>query len=214
MKSEDLFKFVDRDQATSFQKKMASIVIHADDPDFRPQVVCGMDVAYDNDKAYAAASVWDSKDHVFLESINRIDEAPIAYMPGLLGFREGPIIFRTARLLRSKPDVFLVDGQGVAHPRRFGLASQFGLAVETPTVGVAKSRLYGRVSGETIIDPSGETIGTIVSSTNGKKFYVSVGHRISLETASRLVAHCMIGGHPAPLRQAHIKAEALRKMHL
>ncbi len=170
-----------------------------------------MDAAYNGETAYAAAAVWDMESEKFVEKASARDKAETSYVPGLLGFREGPILFRISQRLRSSPDVFLVDGQGVAHPRRFGLACHFGVAVSKPTVGVAKSRLYGRTENGVIVDSDGVRIGRIVTASTGRKFYVSVGHRISLDSASRLVEACLVKGHPAPLRQAHLDSENLKR---
>ena len=192
---------------------MSESVICADDPSFEPRLVCGIDVAYNGDTAYAAAMVWDQIEKVFVEKALHVDRTVVPYLPGLLGFREGPILLRTSRQLRARPDVFLVDGQGMAHPRRFGLACQFGIAAEKPTIGVAKSRLYGRVEGDLILASEREEIGRVVSDRQAKKFFVSVGHRISLPTATRIVQNCMVNGHPTPLRQAHMDAEMLKRSH-
>lgn len=214
MKFDEIFQFTNRDQAIALQKENASRISCIDDPDLKPRLICGIDVSYDGETAYAAAAVWDIKQEVFAETVTTKDTAPLKYVPGLLGFREGPILARISRMVQTKPDVYFVDGHGVAHPRRFGLACQFGLAIEKPTIGVAKSLLYGKVENYMILDPAGDEIGTVLSGANGKKFYVSVGHRVSLETASRLVSNSIVNGHPAPLRQAHLKSEESRRSGL
>lgn len=193
---------------------MAKSVICTDDPGFEPSLVCGMDVAYNGHRAYAAALVWDFKERVLVDKVLHTDRAVVPYLPGLLGFREGPILLRTSLRLHTQPDVFLLDGHGRAHPRRFGLACQFGIAADRPTVGVAKSRLYGRGEKDLVLDSAGLEIGGIVYGLRAKKFFVSVGHRISLETATRIVHNCMVDGHPLPLRQAHLEAEGLKRSHL
>lgn len=208
---DEVFHFEDRSQAISYQRAMAPAVSLEDDPDFHPQLICGLDVAYDADKAYVAAIVWDLQTKVAVEKVVRTDKATVGYYSGLLGFREGPLLFRTATQLRNLPDVFMVDGQGTAHPRKFGLACQFGVAIGKPTIGVAKSRLYGRCLGEALVDPDGVPIGRIVSTPTGRKFYVSIGHKISLETASRVVSQSFVRGHPWPLRQAHLEAETVKR---
>lgn len=210
MTFDEIFRFTTQDQAIAFQRENAPRIACIDDSDLKPHLICGIDASYDGETAYAAATVWDTTQKVFVETITNKDKAPLKYVPGLLGFREGPILARISRMLQTKPDVFLVDGQGVAHPRRFGLACQFGLAVEKPTIGVAKSLLYGKVEDDTILDTGGNMIGTVISSANGKNLYVSVGHRISLETAARLVADSIVNGQPAPLRQAHLKSKESR----
>lgn len=208
---DEIFHFKDRNQAIEYQRAMAPTVLSLDEPDFDPRLVCGLDVSYDGEKAYVAAAVWDLQTKVTIEKLVRADSASVGYYSGLLGFREGPLLFRTARQLHNTPDVFMVDGQGTAHPRKFGLACQFGIAMGRPTIGVAKSRLYGQSLGEALIDPAGASIGRIVLTPTGRKFYVSVGHRISLETASRLVSQCIVDGHPWPLRQAHLDSETAKR---
>jgi deoxyribonuclease V len=164
-----------------------------------------MDVAYEGDTAFVAASVWDATNMEIIETATILDRVSTKYVPGFLGFREGPLLVAIAEKIRQRPDVFLIDGQGVAHPRKFGLACHVGLALDRPTIGVAKSRLYGKSNDNEILDPEGELIGRILMAQN-RKFYVSVGHRISLETASDLVEKSIVNGHPSPLRQAHLES--------
>jgi deoxyribonuclease V len=164
-----------------------------------------MDVSYDGDTAFAAAAVWDAANKKMVETATTVNSVLTRYIPGFLGFREGPLLVRVAEKLQVGPDVFLIDGQGVAHPRKFGLACHVGLALDKPTIGVAKSRLYGRSDQGKILDPVGEMIGRIITAGN-RKFYVSVGHRISLQTASDLVQKSIVNGHPSPLRQAHLES--------
>jgi len=164
-----------------------------------------MDAAYEGDSAFVAASVWDATNMEIIETATIVDRVSTKYVPGFLGFREGPLLVTLAERIRQRPDVFLIDGQGVAHPRRFGLACHVGLALDRPTIGVAKSRLYGKTDDSKILDPDGMMIGRIVTA-QGRKFYVSVGNRISLETASDLVEKSIVNGHPSPLRQAHLES--------
>lgn len=140
-------------------------------------------------------------------------EAPteFPYVPGLLSFREIPALAQAFEQLERTPDLLLVDGQGRAHPRRFGLASHLGLLLDIPTIGVAKSRLIGehaepgqRRGASTPLTHDGERIGTVLRTRdNVKPLYVSVGHRISLESATdwtlRLCTHYRL---PEPIRLA------------
>ncbi len=205
MISEEFFQFVDTDHAVSLQRDLSTRIKRIDARDFEPRFLCGMDVAYDGDTAFAAAAVWDAANTKIVETATTVNSVLARYIPGFLGFREGPLLVRVAEKLRVRPDVFLIDGQGVAHPRKFGLACHVGLALDKPTIGVAKSRLYGRSDQGKILDPEGEMIGRILTAGN-RKFYVSVGHRISLETASDLVEKSIVKGHPSPLRQAHLES--------
>jgi deoxyribonuclease V len=205
MISEEFFQFVDIDHAASLQRDLSTRVKRIDDSDFEPRFLVGMDVAYNGDTGFVAATVWDAANTKVVETATMVNSVPTRYVPGFLGFREGPLLVRVAEKLRVRPDVFLIDGQGVAHPRKFGLACHVGLALDKPTIGVAKSRLYGRSDQGKILDPGGEMIGRILTAGN-RKFYVSVGHRISLETASGLVEKSIVNGHPLPLRQAHLES--------
>ncbi len=205
MTAEKLFQFVDTDHAASLQRDLSTRVKCVDDSNFEPRYLCGMDAAYEGDTAFVAASVWDLTKTKIIETTTFVDGVSTRYVPGFLGFREGPLLVRIVEKIRQKPDVFLVDGQGVAHPRRFGLACHVGLALNRPTIGVAKSRLYGKSNESNILDPAGEVIGRILTARD-RKFYVSVGHRISLETASNVVEKSIVNGHPSPLRQAHLES--------
>jgi deoxyribonuclease V len=202
---EKLFQFVDTDQAASLQRDLSIRVRSIDDPNFEPRFLCGIDVAYDGDTAFVAAAIFDVANAEIIETATVVDSVSTKYVPAFLGFREGPLLVRIAEKMRTRPDVFLIDGQGVAHPRKFGLACHVGLALDKPTIGVAKSRLYGRSHDSKILDTKGEVIGRILTAGN-RKFYVSIGHRISLKTASDLVEKSIVNGHPSPLRQAHLES--------
>ncbi len=134
------------------------------------------------------------------------------YIPGLLSFRESPLTLAACEGLSITPDLILVDGQGVAHPRRFGLASHLGLFLDTPTIGCAKSLLCGshEVPGiepgsYTEVIDKGETIGVALRTRLGvKPVYVSIGHKVDLQTAIHWVLECCRGYRlPEPTRLAH-----------
>ncbi|HZY46343.1 MAG TPA: endonuclease V, partial [Candidatus Bathyarchaeia archaeon] len=131
-------------------------------------------------------------------------------LPGFLGFREGKLLAGAIDRLHVRPDVFLVDGHGKAHPRRFGLACHLGLAISRPTIGVAKSHFYGNIDGETIFDLTGEVIGVIASTNLAKRYFVSIGNNIGLDDAKELVQRCTVNNYIAPLRAAH--SEAVRQI--
>ncbi len=139
----------------------------------------------------------------------------LPYIPGLLSFRELPLTLAACEGLGITPDLILVDGQGIAHPRRFGLASHLGLFLDTPTIGCAKSLLCGSHE-EPGVEPGsyaevtdrGETIGVALRTKLGvKPVYVSIGHKIDLETAIYWVMKCSRGYRlPEPTRLAHLAA--------
>ncbi len=204
--SEKLFEFQSRDQAVKLQTRMSRLVVEESPSCFKPRLFCGLDV-----QAFASAVIWDLEDLKVTRRAASKGRAKVRYLPGLLGFREGPLLVSAARKLRGRADVFLVDGHGRAHPRRFGLACHVGLALNRPTIGVAKSRFYGRIEDDTILGPDGELLGKLVIVGNGRAFYVSVGHRVGLKDAARLVKGCLVNNHPAPIREAHLEATTMRR---
>ena len=202
---------MDTANAIALQRELSADVICADDPGFSPRFVCGLDVAYEGRAAYVAAAVWDVKLKTIVETEQVVDETATEYVPGFLAFREGPMLLRVVSRIKNIPNVFLIDGQGVAHPRGLGLASHVGLALDRPAIGVAKSRLYGRVEGGSIMGADHKVIGRILDSETGKRYYVSIGHRISIDTAMKTVENCMVDGFPAPLRRAHLDSLFLKR---
>ncbi|MET0269415.1 MAG: endonuclease V [Sphingomonas sp.] len=146
---------------------------------------------------------------------------PFPYVPGYLGFREAPALVRAWGMLAERPGLILVDGQGRAHPRRCGVASQLGVVLDVPTIGVAKSLLCGAIEG--VVGPApgdraavvdrGETIALALRTrARATPIYVSIGHRVSLDQAAGIVL-ALTGGRrlPAPIRAAHDAANAVRR---
>ena len=137
------------------------------------------------------------------------------YIPGLLSFREAPIILAAMEPLRQAPDLLMVDGQGIAHPRRLGIASHLGLLTDLPVIGCAKSILRGKheplpdeVGARAPLVDRGEVVGMAVRTRlRANPIYVSIGHRVSLETAVGYVLACGRGYRlPEPTRLAHLRA--------
>lgn len=194
--------------AILLQKKLASLVSQQSALPDRIWYVAGADGAYIDEKAVGAASVieYDSLEPVEIKTARA--QVTFPYIPGLLAFREAPVVVRALRKLRSKPDVCIVDGHGLAHPRRFGLACYVGVIMNLPTIGVAKSRLFGTEVGETLVDTDGNVIAAILRHKK-KSLYVSVGHKISLEDATRTVKHCLSERGLEPVLLAHQEAKKL-----
>lgn len=175
--------------------------------------VAGADVAFlDGGKtAHGAVVVLSVPGFHVLEMVEETRPVTFPYIPGLLSFRESPVLLACFERLATRPDVVLVDGQGQAHPRRFGIASHLGLWLDLPTVGVAKSRLCGthpplpEAVGSTVeLTNHGESIGVVLRSRAGTEpLYISPGHRISLEGAVAVVRQCLAGSRlPEPTRIA------------
>lgn len=196
-------------EAILLQGKLASLVSQQSNLPDRMRYVAGADGAYDNEKASGAAVLidYDTLEPVEIATANVRVTFP--YVPGLLSFREGPVVVRALRKLRHKPDVCIVDGHGLAHPRRFGLACYVGLVTSFPTIGVAKSRLFGTEDGDMLVDSEGSVIARVLR-LDKKSLYVSVGHKISLEDATRIVKHCITRRGLEPALFAHQEAKKLK----
>jgi deoxyribonuclease V len=180
-----------------------------------PKLIAGVDVSVNNRvEAVAVAVVLSYPALEIVESVKVKGKVEFPYVPGLLSFREIPLTLKACEGLKCEPDLVIVDGQGMAHPRRIGLASHLGLLLNTPTIGCAKSHLYGDFQepgperGDTakITADSGETIGAVVRTKTGvKPLFISVGHKIDLAESVRWVLECCRGYRlPEPTRLAHI----------
>ena len=210
-KTRDCFEFPGLDQAADLQMELSALVNAEDEPGFNPTKICGVDAAYADDKGVSVAAVWDLPTHQIVEMTRVHDKISVDYLPGFFGFREGRLILGAATRLDSNPDAFLVDGHGMAHPRRFGLACHVGLALNKPTVGVAKSHFYGIREGESVVDSDGTLLGKILTGKEERSCYVSVGHKVSLNKAVEIVESCSENGYPIPLRIAHSEAVRMKE---
>jgi deoxyribonuclease V len=179
-----------------------------------PKTVAGADVSFDRrgDVLYAAIAVLEFPSLNLLEKAVAREKAVFPYIPGLLSFREAPVVTKAFERLSVTPDVLLCDGQGVAHPRGFGLASHLGVLLEIPAIGCAKSRLCGKhddtgpeVGDWVPLKMDDATIGAVLRTRKGvKPVYVSVGHRMTLRGAIKLVLRSGAGYRlPEPTRIAH-----------
>ncbi len=173
--------------------------------------VAGVDAHYGSDRIWAAVVVMEFPDLVALESALISRPTAFPYVPGLLAFREAPAMLEALDRLSLKPDLLLVDGHGLAHPQRFGLACHLGVLGDLPTVGVAKSRLVGvyeepgleRGASSELVD-NGQTIGVVLRTRKAvRPVFVSVGHRVSLKAAADIVMRCAARFRsPEPIRAA------------
>ncbi|WP_137939384.1 deoxyribonuclease V [Chitinivorax sp. B] len=179
-------------EAFELQRQFAGRVERNDRLD-NVNTVTGVDVAYDeqSDRLVAAAVVLDAASLTVIEQAIAEDVAQFPYIPGLFSFRELPPIAKVLSQLKCKPDLIICDGQGIAHPRRFGLACHVGILFDVPTIGCGKTLLRGthEAVGTTrgdyapLVD-DGEIVGRALRTQNGiKPVYVSTGHRVSLPTA-------------------------------
>lgn len=183
------------------------------------QLIGGVDASFTREHVYGAAVVIDYGTGELIERATAALPMTYPYIPGLLSFREAPALLAALGKLPQLPDLIMVDGHGLAHPRGFGLACHLGVLLDLPTVGCAKSPLVGEYS--FVAEPVGSTadlveqgrvVGKVVRTRSGvKPIYVSVGHRIDLPSAVRLVLACTHGYKlPEPTRQADILARLTR----
>ncbi len=199
----------DFSDAVRLQQEFAKKIIRSDLFD-NIDSVCGVDVAYDNDVAYCSAVVMDRAGAV-IETARTKSIVRHPYVPGLLMLREAGPVFRTLKTLNSDFDMLLVDGHGLLHPRKCGLACYVGVTLDMPTIGVAKKLLCGMVRSDNMIELEGEILGHAIDIAGKKKLYISVGHRISLETAVKIVIELGKGGIPEPLRLADLDSKKQKR---
>ena len=204
------------EEARSLQNGFRTQVVRTDRFG-RINTVAGVDIGLKKDVARASVVVLSFPELQVVDSV--VTESPVRfpYIPGLLSFREIPPLLTAFAQLQTEPDLVIVDGQGIAHPRRFGLASHLGLVLDKPTVGCAKSRLCGQYEepeseqgSYTYLMDKGEVIGTVVRTRkNVQVVYISIGHRISLDSARTLTLACCRGYRlPETTRYAHKAASS------
>jgi len=210
-------------EAIAIQKRL-SLSIRQNKPDRPIRFIAGVDAAFTADGRFCLAGVvlWDRKCGEVTESRSTKRRLTFPYIPGLLTFREAPAILAALRKLCRTPDCLLCDGQGVAHPRRCGIATHLGIVVGLPSIGCAKSRLIGDYRIPALIRGSkspltfkNETIGFVVRTRDSvKPVFVSVGNDIDLDTSVEIVLDCGRGFRlPEPTRLAdHLVGEQKRKL--
>jgi deoxyribonuclease V len=185
--------------------------------------VAGVDVSYDRGSPilYSAVVVLDAATREVVEIQGVRERALFPYIPGYLSFRELPSVEKCFAKLRTRPDLVICDGQGLAHPRRFGLACHLGVLFDLPAIGCAKSPLIGdfqmpseRRGSHRRIVHQGETIGEVVRTRDGvKPVYVSIGHRVSLLTARKWVLRLSTPYRlPVTTRAAHQEVNRMRRL--
>ena len=200
------------EEAVQVQKELRNRLILQWDK--RPvKTIGGVDISIKLETARAAIVVIRYPELTSLEAVTADVPLVFPYIPGLLSFREGPAVLAAWEKLQIKPDVLMFDGQGIAHPRGLGIAAQIGLWLERPTIGVAKSRLFGRHEevgpnrGDQaeLVDKNGNVIGTVLRTREKTNpLYVSPGHKMDVKHATEFVLKCTAGYRlPEPTRWAH-----------
>lgn len=185
------------------------------------RIVAGVDVSYlkGSERMFGAVCVFCFPEMELIDSYTASSEVAFPYIPGYLAFREAPAIISALRKVRKKPDLILVDGHGIAHPRGVGIASHLGVLLDVPTIGVAKSLLVGEYTEPPIEEGAfspvvfnEKTVGAALRTKKGVRVvFVSPGHGIDLDSAVRLTLKCCRGYRiPEPVRLAHQTANRAR----
>jgi len=213
---------VDYRTAVAIQQELRGKLILEDRLPRDIRVVAGADISCTkgDDRVYAAVVLLDAESLDVVEEAMYCGRTPFPYIPGLLSFREGPALLQAFGKLRGRPDVVLFDGQGIAHPRGFGLAAHLGLILDVPAVGCAKTRLTGSFEEPGVrrgqcspLVHDGRVIGSVLRTKDRvKPVFVSPGHRVGHERAVEIVLRCSRRYRiPEPTRQAHILVNKIRK---
>jgi deoxyribonuclease V len=186
----------------------------------RPRFVAGVDAAFSLTRVFAAACLYHLPDLIFVEQATAVQDLRFPYVPGLLSFREGPAVIEVLGRLTQRPDVILVDGQGIAHPRGIGLASHIGVMLDIPAVGCAKQRLVGdhqepgMKKGEwELLRYHDVVVGAVLRTRdNVRPLYISPGHCVNVNTAIGIVLSCL-GRYriPEPLRCADMLSKKIKR---
>lgn len=178
-----------------------------------PKLIAAADVAFKKGKAFGAVVIMNYPEFRVIESVRKIAKISYPYIPGLLTFREGPVLEKCFRATKFEPEVIIFDGQGIAHPRNMGLATHLGILLDKPTIGCAKTHLFGdylepkkfRSAFSYLLDKQKRKIGVVLRTRdNVKAVFVSAGYKIDLMNSIRIILLCTKKYRlPEPLRLAH-----------
>lgn len=181
--------------------------------------IAGADVSYYKNKVIAGIVILKFPQLEIIEKKSSVSSVNFPYIPGLLTFREGPSLLAALKKIKNEPDVILFDGQGIAHPRKMGIATHLGLFLDKPTIGCAKSRLSGEYTsvGEekgdyALLKEGEEVLGAVLRTKRKvKPIFVSPGYKIDLPNSIEIVLKCIIKYRlPLPVREAHIFVNQIR----
>jgi deoxyribonuclease V len=188
-----------------------------------PEIIAGIDAAFLDDKVVSVACLYTYPGIKPVEDAYAVTEVTFPYIPGFLSFREGPAIIEVLYKLRIKPHIILFDGQGIAHPKRMGIASHIGVILNIPTIGCAKSRLVGEYKEPgtnkgkmSFLRYQGKIVGTVLRTKNKvRPVFVSPGHSIDLKSSIEIVLNCVSEYRiPEPLRKADSLSKKIKRAQL
>jgi deoxyribonuclease V len=187
-----------------------------------PRFVAGVDAAFAGDRIIGAACLYRYPEISLVEETYAEMRNLFPYVPGFLSFREGPVIIKTIGQLRTKPDLILIDGQGIAHPIRLGIASHMGVLLDMPSIGCAKSRLIGEYKEPKSKKGSwsplfydDDVVGAVLRTRdNVRPLFISPGHRIDLKESIDIVLNCISKYRiPEPLRRSDFLSKKIKREH-
>jgi deoxyribonuclease V len=200
-------------EAIRLQGRLRNMTVIKKLPGKKVRLIAGVDVSVKGDHSKAAIVVLSYPDLEKKQIVTAVMKTQFPYIPGLLSFREGPVILECVKKLSIEPDLFIFDGQGLAHPRKTGLATHIGIILNKPSIGSAKSHLYGNYrkpgnkkgSFSIIKDNSGSSIGAVLRTRdNTKPVFVSPGHLVDISSSVSLILACSPRYKiPEPIRAAH-----------
>ncbi|MEK0351159.1 MAG: endonuclease V [Nitrosopumilus sp.] len=203
---------IDLNKLKEEQIKLAKKVINTDSAE-KIATIAGADQSYADNKVISAIAVCDYKSLEVIEEKHAVVDAKIPYKSGFLFYRDGPAVIEAFNKLENKPDVLILKGNGILHPRRIGMASQVGLLLDTATIGVAKKLMLGQVKGNTIYVEKEARGYKITTREHAKPIYVSPGYKVSLKTSLEVIKNCLRYPHklPEPLQLAHKYGNKVKK---
>ena len=189
----------DVERARKLQEKLSRRVVYDGIDLVKVRYLAGLDVSYVKDLGIAVAVLLTYPQLDPVEYVVVKGRVGVPYIPGLLAFREAPLLIKAVELLSVRPDLLVVDGHGVTHPRRFGIASHIGLVTDTASVGAAKSLLYGRVvdSGSERLIVVEDLVGGLVVRRGRREVYLSIGYRVNLDNL-RVLSKTLFKHHELP----------------
>ena len=202
--------------AIELQREIAKKVIAEDILHKEIEYICGIDVSYKMNAAYCSAAIIKKNTLELIESVDSKSVVRHPYISGLFILRESKPILTTLKSLKDHFDLLLIDGHGLLHPRKCGLASYIGVLIDKPTIGVAKSLLCGSIMEDQSVQYDGTVLGFTIKKEGKKQIYVSVGHKISLTTAIQIIKKITKKEEwiPEPLRIADLNSKKLVKSSL
>ena len=209
-------------RALEFQRELSKkVIIKKELKELRTVAGADLSILKNEKKLICGIILFSYPDLTEIERVYTVSDEKFPYIPGLLAFREGPAIIETFKKLGQRPDLLIIDGQGIAHPRGFGIACHVGVLLDIPAMGIAKKRLYGkyaepgekRGSWSPLLSKEGDVIGSVLRTRdNTKPVFVSPGHKIDTESAREIALVCARGYRiPEPTRRADIYVAELKK---